>query len=673
MSRLSRNYLIIFFFWSTGTCVNCFAVDCYEEIAPYYYDYNQCYECNVPNNIHINTPDDVNTYRNNIIDYLWNDGWPTTKMPVIKTAADCNSIISPDTLGRLVLWLDASDANTITLQETDKVRLWEDKSSYNNDFYQSTSSKMPQYKTDIVNNKPTVYFDGVDDFIDANDADSLDVQKTTIFMVTEVTSYKVKYPCPLTKLPVNQSYLFVTDKSAGHPPLFRVHSGSRWYDAQVASVPTSFNVWTGVSDGNSVEFYLNSRWEASTETSGTISATTGKLRLGDASDGGNAYNGHIAEVLIYDSALSDADRDAVLDYLLCKYDIPWSYGEENSAWIENIDSNNIGDYYKIDVEMDYQMHSYGYFIKAANSVNRLVIFQHGHDGEALGFGTDVTLKYYLDNGFDVAVFWMPLYRENSRTAYGVPGYGDYTFTTNWPAHNDMSDKLENADGSFIRFFVEPVIVSLNYFETNYNYNDIIMTGYSGGGWTTHICAAIDSRIRLSFPTAGSLPLYLRSGPCPNGSGGDAEQTWPALYENTASWLDIYILGGYGNGRGQIHILNQYDNCCFYGINYQTYEPYVSQRLETLGAGYYNVFLDSTHSLHQISQYAIDNAMHPKVITADIDSSGSVTFEDFAILASQWHNICAIPTADLASPPDNFINFKDLAIFAVQWLNVYITE
>ena len=55
-------------------------------------------------------------------------------------------------------------------------------------------------------------------------------------------------------------------------------------------------------------------------------------------------------------------------------------------------------------------------------------------------------------------------------------------------------------------WVEPVIVGVNYGLSEFGYGDVNMVGISGGGYTTHMCAAIDARIKLSFPTAGSLPL-----------------------------------------------------------------------------------------------------------------------------------------------------------------------
>lgn len=280
------------------------------------------------------------------------------------------------------------------------------------------------------------------------------------------------------------------------------------------------------------------------------------------------------------------------------------------GWIKDIDSVNLAQVDRLDIEMDYRLHSYAYHLHPKKSVNRLLIFQMGHSNEIIAYGGKETINHFLDQGFSIMTLWMPLFGENSRTAYDVPDYNTITFTEGLLGHNQMSHKLENSRGSFIRFFIEPVVVAVNYAEKKYNYRNINMAGISGGGWTTHLCAAVDPRIKISIPVAGSLPLYLRTGPCPNGSTGDDEQTWPALYKDTASWPDIYILGSYGKGRAQTHVLNKYDNCCFFGINYQTYESEVSNAVKKLGAGSYRVYLDDSHKTHTISNIVIEQVIDP---------------------------------------------------------------
>ena len=58
----------------------------------------------------------------------------------------------------------------------------------------------------------------------------------------------------------------------------------------------------------------------------------------------------------------------------------------------------------------------------------------------------------------------------------------------------------------IRFFVEPVVLTINYAIGVLGYSSVLMMGKSGGGWTTTLAAALDPRIGASFAVAGSLPL-----------------------------------------------------------------------------------------------------------------------------------------------------------------------
>ena len=273
-------------------------------------------------------------------------------------------------------------------------------------------------------------------------------------------------------------------------------------------------------------------------------------------------------------------------------------------WIRSIGSDNLATVDRLDIAMDYDLHSYIYHLHPLRPNNRLGIFQMGHSDDMLTAGGGETIRWFLDKGFSIMTLWMPLFGENPRTGRNIGGHDTYTFPTGTKGHDVMGELIGDTKGCFIRLFVEPVFVAINHAEGKYDYRDVNMVGISGGGWATHVCAALDTRIKLSFPVAGSLPLYLRRGPCPNGSQGDAEQEWAGLFEKRASWLDIYIMGAYGAGRKQIHILNQYDSCCFWGVNYRTFAPFVTETVHFLQDGFYDVWLDSSHKDHQISEKAI---------------------------------------------------------------------
>jgi sialate O-acetylesterase len=290
--------------------------------------------------------------------------------------------------------------------------------------------------------------------------------------------------------------------------------------------------------------------------------------------------------------------------------MPVKVTSESPAWQMDIGSDNIASVERLDIQTDYQMHSIVYLFHPKKSVNRLLFFHAGHSDSVLSHGGKEIIQFFLDKGFTVAAFWMPLLGENSRVATNVPGYGDITFPRK--GHVQMSEKLNNAKGSFLRFFVEPVIVAVNYAEKKHDYSDINMVGISGGGWTTNVCAAIDPRIDSSFAVSGSLPLYLREGPCDNGSFGDIEQNFSEFYKEVVSYPDLYILGGYGRGRKLVQIYNKYDSCCFGGVNYRTFEPHVTETADKFEKDSFSVYLDDTHTKHTISQKVISEVIWPTI-------------------------------------------------------------
>ena len=191
----------------------------------------------------------------------------------------------------------------------------------------------------------------------------------------------------------------------------------------------------------------------------------------------------------------------------------------------------------LDVDVAFDYHHKSYLLHAASPTKRrrLVILHMGHIG-GLGDGVGVLANRLLKKGFNVLLMQMPLVGWNTDKTFKI---SEKTITVH--NHNQLIATLEGRGGSSLRFFIEPVVVGINYFiDQNPDYQDVSMIGYSGGGWTVNIAAALDHRIRLSVPVAGSYPLYLR--PYYPGSTGDAEQILPALYEERASWLDLYILG-----------------------------------------------------------------------------------------------------------------------------------
>jgi hypothetical protein len=177
------------------------------------------------------------------------------------------------------------------------------------------------------------------------------------------------------------------------------------------------------------------------------------------------------------------------------------------------------------------------------------------------------------------------------------------------------------EGSPLKFFLEPTLVSLNHVRKVYpGYRNISMIGLSGGGWTTTLYAAIDPRVQVSIPVAGSLPLYL----CHEGYGHDIEQRLDSFYR-LAGYPDLYILGAFGTGRRQIQILNRRDDCCFgeaqhdrrltgkpFVASVRDYEQQVRQVVAAPGFGSFRVVIDEQADGHMISAHALGSVILPEL-------------------------------------------------------------
>jgi len=91
---------------------------------------------------------------------------------------------NPSQLGAdLALWLDAADADTITLNGSD-VSQWDDKSGNGRNVSQATAAQQPTFVSNGLNGKPTISFDGTNDILLNQNAGSVGVTNISMFMVT---------------------------------------------------------------------------------------------------------------------------------------------------------------------------------------------------------------------------------------------------------------------------------------------------------------------------------------------------------------------------------------------------------------------------------------------------------------------------------------------------------
>jgi len=249
---------------------------------------------------------------------------------------------------------------------------------------------------------------------------------------------------------------------------------------------------------------------------------------------------------------------------------------------------------QLNIEMEYGINSISYLFIPESSNNKLIIYHQGHGGD-FSKGKD-TIQFFLEKDYSVLAFSMPLLGMNDQPVVEISNMGNIKLTS----HEHLRF-LESSNFSPIKFFVEPITISLNYLDKNYNFSSYDMVGISGGGWTVTLYSAIDERISQTYSIAGSVPIYLRSI---TENRGDYEQWLPELYQ-IANYLDLYIMSSYGEDKKFIQIFNKYDSCCFSGELYETYENEIKESLFTLSNGNFDIFLDDTHKTHKISDYALE--------------------------------------------------------------------
>ena len=272
------------------------------------------------------------------------------------------------------------------------------------------------------------------------------------------------------------------------------------------------------------------------------------------------------------------------------------------------------DEFRIDMAPGLQGLAYHFIPRRKN--RELVVVHHGHactldDDPSLtdtGYGLQRTINALLREGYGVLGVFMPHMQPGDCTG----------------GHEAIFQM--KTTGSPLKYFLESTAVSLNYLKTRSragrfpNYRTFHMTGLSGGGWTTTVYAAIDPTIRCSFPVAGTIPLYLRTG----GSVGDREQFEVSFY-GIAGYPDLYILGAHGRGRKQVQILVRHDDCCFgqaqhdaksSGMAYvdamREYEIRIRTALKEIGLSSYRLEIDEIAPSHMISHHAIEDVILPEL-------------------------------------------------------------
>ena len=112
---------------------------------------------------------------------------------------------------------------------------------------------------------------------------------------------------------------------------------------------------------------------------------------------------------------------------------------------------------KISLEMEHGFISNSYLFLPKDSNGKLIIYHQGHSG---GFvNGKQTIQDFLNAGFSVAAFSMPLFGMNNQPIVNIDNIGPVKFLK----HNQFV-LLESEEFSSLKLFFAPINSTLNYIE-----------------------------------------------------------------------------------------------------------------------------------------------------------------------------------------------------------------
>ncbi len=210
--------------------------------------------------------------------------------------------------------------NGFSCSDFEGVGFWQDISGNSNDGIQGDLDKRPIYISNVVNGKPILRFDGLDDFFKVNFSESIS-QPNIFFLVLNTRS--IKNEC-----------IFDGD-SMSNRQYFSVGSDSRhfnWmYGVSKATFSTliengKFALHSIVFNGYDSKHYINGILQ---NVSNVGEGQLNGLIIGGRYNYSNYNEFDLAELVIYRGLMNDSHKSSVETYLMNKYAIQKKCGDYN--------------------------------------------------------------------------------------------------------------------------------------------------------------------------------------------------------------------------------------------------------------------------------------------------------------------------------------------------------
>jgi len=226
----------------------------------------------------------------------------------------------PTLVTGLSFWTKATDGYTKT--GSNAVSEWADQSGNSNNAGQANLTLAPTWTGNAINSMPVMDFDGVDNTMAAADAATLDLTAMSVLGVVKADTFGgasgENFTSDFVSKGTNFAVGIINSASTGSGQMIFTAGGENEEsssDVFATGSDTIICCIAKVGEANGA-FFINGT------TSGTVTQTVGGVNstaMSLGTDGARFYNGEIAELLVYSTKLSDADRAKVEGYLAWRY------------------------------------------------------------------------------------------------------------------------------------------------------------------------------------------------------------------------------------------------------------------------------------------------------------------------------------------------------------------
>jgi hypothetical protein len=219
----------------------------------------------------------------------------------------------PRTVSNLALWLDASNAASVSLDGSNLVQQWSDLSGNGINATQTVSNNRPDY-SQTLNGRKVVSFNGVNTSLEGTAPVTGGTSRTVFCVFRNASTASNVALLGLSSNSGNGGLWYITGEIA-----VRVIGGNRLFGGGAA------NTWQSIAltqDGNSTSnmtLKLNGAAVSATSTTAQVVNSGGSMTLGRISPSTGLGAGDIAELLVYSRALSASETAAVENYLFPKW------------------------------------------------------------------------------------------------------------------------------------------------------------------------------------------------------------------------------------------------------------------------------------------------------------------------------------------------------------------